>query len=104
MSDVSVVFTTLPGLAIAEEIASKLVEENLVACINISSPMRSIYKWEGQLNRSDEYLLMIKVSSSGLQALEKRLKELHPYQVFEFIALNSSYVNAPYLEWVKQSC
>lgn len=104
MSDISIVFTTLPELAIAEQIAARLVEENLAACVNISAPLRSIYKWEGQLTKSDEYLLMIKVTNTALKALEERFKELHPYSVFEFVAINASYVNSPYLEWVKQSC
>jgi len=82
-----IVLTTLPADGDAETFASQLVEERLAACVNILPPMRSVYRWKGALERADEWQLVIKTTSARVPALESRLKELHPYEVPEFVVL-----------------
>lgn len=104
MNEFSIVLSTFPKTDLAHEIAGKLVEEGLVACINICPAIVSIYKWENKICRNDEVLLIIKTTTATLHALEIRLGQLHPYKVFEFVVLPTEYVNKSYLEWVIQSC
>jgi len=82
-----IVLTTLPADGDAETFASQLVEERLAACVNILPPMRSVYRWKGAVERADEWQLVIKTTSARVPALESRLKELHPYEVPEFVVL-----------------
>ena len=82
-----IVLTTLPAEGDAETFASQLVDERLAACVNILPPMRSVYRWKGSIERADERQLVIKTTAEKVSALESRLKELHPYEVPEFIVL-----------------
>ncbi|MDX1978342.1 MAG: divalent-cation tolerance protein CutA [Pseudanabaenaceae cyanobacterium bins.68] len=93
------VFTTLPNLAIAEEIAQHLVKNQLVACAQVLPPMTSIYTWQGQICRESEVLLLLKTPSDRYPALELSLKELHPYAEPEIIALVAAAVSQSYLTW-----
>jgi periplasmic divalent cation tolerance protein len=100
---VVIVLTTLPADTDAEMIAARLVDERLAACVNVLPPMRSIYRWQGKVETSDERQLVIKTSPGKLRALEKRVKELHPYEVPEFLALMVDKTAKHYLSWVAES-
>jgi periplasmic divalent cation tolerance protein len=82
-----IVLTTLPAEGDADRFASQLVDERLAACVNILPPMRSVYRWKGSVERADERQLVIKTTAERVSALESRLKELHPYEVPEFVVL-----------------
>ena len=82
-----IVLTTLPAEGDAEGFASQLVEERLAACVNVLPAMRSVYRWKGSVERADERQLVIKTTAERVSALESRLKELHPYEVPEFVVL-----------------
>ncbi|MEM9490171.1 MAG: divalent cation tolerance protein CutA [Myxococcota bacterium] len=71
----------------AQSIANALVEEQLAACINLY-PVKSVYRWKGELCRDDEVTLMIKVAAEGVAPLKARLLELHPYELMEFVVLD----------------
>ena len=98
-----VVLTTFPADGDAEKLAATLVEERLAACVNILPPMRSIYRWQGKVEKADERQLVIKTHLGRLRALEKRVKELHPYEVPEFLALVVDQTAKAYLSWVAES-
>ena len=105
MSDVVLVLSTAPaapGDDTAEQIARTLIDERLAACVNIQAPMVSIYRWKGAVERDSERQLVIKTTRNTLPALEKRLRELHPYELPEFIVVAASGGSAVYLEWVAQ--
>ena len=85
----------------AEEIARALVEERLAACVSISPRVRSIYRWKGVVESEDESLLIIKTQAALFEKLEARIAELHPYEVFELIALRLARSHEPYLEWLR---
>ncbi|HEY9799450.1 MAG TPA: divalent cation tolerance protein CutA [Leptolyngbyaceae cyanobacterium] len=70
-----------------ERIARLLVEEHLVACVNLY-PIQSVYFWQGELQWDTEITLMMKVATAGVERLKQRLLELHPYELPEFVVLD----------------
>ena len=98
-----IVLTTFPADGDAEQLAATLVEERLAACVNVLPPMRSIYRWQGKIERADERQLVIKTSLSRVRALQKRVTELHPYEVPEFLAVMVDHSSKDYLSWLVES-
>ncbi len=98
----AVVLITVPPRS-ADDIARKLVERKLVACVNIVRDIKSLYWWEGKVVEDDEALLICKTRQDLLQELMDYVKEIHPYSVPEILALGVSLGNPEYLEWVKGS-
>ncbi len=101
-TDVIIVLTTFPVDGDAEQFASQLVTERLAACVNIL-PIRSVYRWQGAVESSDERQLLIKTTTARLPDLEIRLKALHPYDVPEFLVISVSAGSRDYLSWVAES-
>lgn len=97
---VIVVFSTFPSEDKAAEIARRLVSEGLVACANLVPPVRSIYRWQGEVCDERETLAMMKTTRERFEALKARLVALHPYEVPEVISLPVDGGHAPYLAWV----
>lgn len=97
---VIVVFSTFPSEDKAADIARTLVSEGLCACVNLVPPVRSIYRWQGQLCDERETLAIIKTTRERFDALRERLVALHPYEVPEVIALPVEAGHPPYLDWV----
>jgi len=95
-----VVLITAPSHKIAEMIAKALVEERLAACVNILSSIRSVYRWEGKVCDDREELLIAKTRAGCLDRLGGRVRELHPYEVPEVIALPVEWGSSDYLSWV----
>lgn len=93
-------FCTCPEAYTAERIATALVEERLAACVNIVPGLRSIYRWEGAIEATDEVLLLIKTLPDRYPALQDRLRELHPYELPELLAVTSAFGLPDYLRWV----
>ena len=100
MTDALVVLVTVPSRADGERIAEALVGETLAACVNILGPIRSIYRWQGEIARDDEHLLLIKTTRASYAALEARVLELHTYDTPEVIALPVEEGAKGYLEWI----
>jgi periplasmic divalent cation tolerance protein len=103
MSEAIVVLVTCGSEEQATNIASSLVEERLAACVNIISPVRSIYRWEGKVWDEKEWLLIIKTQKTRFEALEKKVKSLHSYSVPEIIALPIVEGSASYLKWLEET-
>jgi periplasmic divalent cation tolerance protein len=97
------VLTTFPAGGDAEKFGATLVEERLAACVNILPPMRSIYRWQGKVEKADERQLLIKTNVRRLRALEKRIKELHPYEVPEFLGVLVDANSKEYMSWLLDS-
>ena len=98
-----IVFCTCPNVAVAEGIASALVETGTAACVNLIPGLTSIYHWQGRVETSEETLLMIKTTAAAYPSLEGRIREMHPYEVPEILAIDASAGLPAYLEWV-ESC
>ncbi len=99
MQRVYVVFITAPS-GKGEELARRLVEERLAACVNVIRGVRSIYWWRGKVEADEEDLLVVKTSGEALEELIKRVREIHPYEVPEVIALPVEKGLAEYIAWV----
>lgn len=98
-----VVMSTLPADADASALARVLVEERLAACVNLLPPMESVFRWDGKVDRETERQLLIKTTRDRVAALWERIRELHPYDVPEFIVLPIVDGNAAYLKWIADS-
>jgi len=98
---VRVILVTAPEKE-AERLARKLVEERLAACANLVPHVTSLYWWEGKLNRDGETLIVLKTAPRLVTRLLKRMKELHSYQVPEFLALPVLEANPDYAKWVHE--
>ena len=98
-----VILTTLPADADAPAFAAALVEAQLAACVNVLPAMDSIYRWEGRVQRDSERQLIVKTSRERVATLWQRVRELHPYDVPEFIVLPIVDGNDAYLRWIGDS-
>jgi periplasmic divalent cation tolerance protein len=87
----------------ASTIARTLVGERLAACVNMVAPVRSIYRWQGAIEESRECLLLIKTSARHYAKLERRVKELHSYDVPEIVAMALAHGLPDYLKWIVES-
>jgi periplasmic divalent cation tolerance protein len=94
------VLTTCPDVAAAGRIARALVAERLAACVNILPVAESVYLWKGQVETAAEQLLVIKSEKRVYRAIEKRVLELHPYELPEVIAVPIAGGFAGYLAWL----
>ena len=90
-----------PDAESAERIATVLVEERLAACVTALPGARSVYRWQGTVERADECVLLIKARADDYPALERRLLALHPYAVPELLALPVLAGNPAYLAWLE---
>lgn len=95
--------TTCPDASAAARVAETLVREHLAACVNQIPGLISVYSWQEQLHRDSEILLLIKTTQERLGAVESRLKELHPYELPELIALPICGGSTAYLDWLRQN-
>lgn len=97
------VMTTLPNDADAAAFGRTLVTERLAACVNLLPPMASVYRWEGQVEQETERQLIIKTTRDRTVALWDRVRELHPYEVPEFVVIPIVDGNDAYLRWIGES-
>lgn len=97
------VFCNFPDSVSAENVAEVLVSERLAACVNLLPESFSIYRWEGKVVRDREIPAIFKTTSDRYPALEARLKELHPAQVPEILALPVWTGLPAYLRWLLES-
>jgi periplasmic divalent cation tolerance protein len=102
MSEPMIVFVTCGSEEEALNISRALVEEQLAACVNLISPVRSIYRWEGKIWDEKEWLLIIKTQRKRFDELEKKVKSLHSYSVPEIIALPITAGSSSYLDWLAE--
>ena len=101
--DVVIAWTTLPPDADAAGFAGVLVDERLAACVTRCGSVQSVYRWQGEVERADEQLVMIKTTQSRVDALRARVADLHPYETPEFIVVPVIDGAPDYLDWVSRS-
>jgi periplasmic divalent cation tolerance protein len=102
-SEYVVVLTTMPADGDAAAFARALVDERLAACVNLMPPMESIYRWEGRIEQETERQVVIKTARDRLALLWERVRELHPFEVPEFVVIPIIDGSDAYLRWVKES-
>lgn len=97
------VLTTTESEEEAEELGRMLVKDKLAACTNIVSGVKSIYRWEGKLEESEESLLIIKTTEENLQELKEKVVDIHSYETPELIAVSIDDGLKDYLDWLEKS-
>ena len=97
------VTTTLPSEAAAQQVATQLVEERLAACAQVLGPVSSTYHWKGKIEQAAEWYCNLKTTKSRLPALTRRIRELHPYEVPEIVAVRIQDGDADYLRWIEET-
>ncbi len=100
---IRIVFSTIDDVHKAQQLATALVSGKLAACVNIIPSVWSVYHWQGTVEKAVENLLIIKTSEGRLDELMDRLRELHPYDLPEIIALPVETGLPEYLKWVVES-
>lgn len=98
-----VALCTCPDQATAEKLADLLVAEQLAACVNILPGIQSVYQWQGKIEHDPELLLVIKTRRDGFASLEQAIRQHHPYELPEVIAVTIEDASAAYLAWIDQS-
>ncbi|MFH1289064.1 MAG: divalent-cation tolerance protein CutA [bacterium] len=99
----TVMFSTVSSDEEAKKITQALLEEKLVACVNILPSIESFFWWEGKIDNAKEILLIIKTLEKNVPFVTKRIKELHSYKVPEIIAVPIVGGNNDYLRWIGES-
>lgn len=99
-SPVLLVLTNLPDAASAERIARLLVEQSLAACVNVLGPCTSVYRWKGVVESATEVPLLIKTTAARYPAVQSALRDAHPYELPEIIAVPVDTGLPAYLNWV----
>ena len=97
-----IVLTTVGASTDATAFARVLVTDRLAACVNVLPPMTSLYRWKGAIEEDREQQLVIKTTSDRVAAIEARFRELHPYELPEFLVLSAT-GSASYLDWLGDS-
>lgn len=100
-SDIILVITHLPGNAIAEALATQLVERRLAACVNILPACKSIYHWQGKIESAEEVPVWIKTTLARCAEVESSIRALHPYELPEIVHVPVMGGLTPYLDWIK---
>lgn len=103
MSEGRQVTTTLPDRDAANRLGRRLVEERLAACAQVVGPVSSVYWWQGEIETAGEWYCHLKSTAERVPALITRIRELHPYETPEIIALPVTEGNAAYLQWIADS-
>ena len=98
--DCLIVLSTLPDRARALALASALVERRLAACVNVLAECSSVYRWQGKIETAAEVPVLIKTSAARYAALEQAIRELHPYELPEIVAVPIGGGLPGYLQWV----
>jgi periplasmic divalent cation tolerance protein len=101
MSDFIQVSTTAPSREEADRIAQILVERRLAACVQVMGPIESHYRWKGALERSAEWLCLVKTTRGNYAAVEAAIRASHPYEVPEIIACPIESGSEAYLAWLR---
>jgi periplasmic divalent cation tolerance protein len=97
-----VVFTNLPSRDAALRLARALVEQRLAACVNVMAECTSLYRWRGAIESATETPVVIKTPASRYAALEQAIRQLHPYELPEIVALPVDAGLPDYLAWVAE--
>jgi len=96
------VLTNLPDREAAERLAELLVAQRVAACVNILAPCRSVYRWQGAVQRDEEHPVLIKTTAERYAALEQAIRAAHPYELPEIVAVPIERGLPAYLSWVAE--
>lgn len=102
MTDVLLVLTNLPDEQSATALAQRLIEERAAACVNRLAPCVSTYRWEDGIETATEVPLLIKTTRAAYPRLERLIREAHPYELPEIVAVSVDQGLPAYLDWARK--
>ena len=97
-----IIISTYPNKKSITKIANELVQNNVVACVNITK-ISSIYSWQGKIENASEYLALFKTTQKNKKSLKEEIKATHPYEIPEIAEINIASINQSYLKWIVES-
>ncbi len=100
MDEIVLVITNLPDRATAVKLAQALVDRRLAACVNVLGECTSVFRWKGVVENAQEVPVLIKTRAARYEQVEAAIRELHPYDLPEIIAVPVSRGHDEYLQWV----
>ncbi len=103
MTDKVVILVTAPSRVESRRIGRRLVEARLAACVNITGPVQSLYRWKGKMADEKEFMLFIKSTRGLFPRIRKEISKIHSYQTPEIICLPIVEGSEDYLKWVEES-
>ena len=103
MTDKKIILSTTGSREEAQKIARALVEAKLAACVNLVGPIESIYRWQGTVESSEEFLLVIKTTGAACERVRELIRTLHSYELPECVQLSIEDGLPRYLEWIGES-
>lgn len=103
MTDKKIILSTIGSRQEAQKMARALVEGKLAACVNLVGPIESIYRWQGKVESSEEFLLVIKTTAAAAERARELIRTLHSYEVPECVQLSIEDGLPEYLEWIGES-
>lgn len=103
MTDKKIVLTTAGSQEEARKLAHALVERRLAACVNIVSPLESIYRWQNKVETDQEWLLLIKTTGHAFEGVRDAIRELHSYELPECVLMGIEDGSPDYLRWIEDS-
>lgn len=98
----TVIISTYPNKKSITKIANELVQNKIVACVNITK-ISSVYSWKGKIENTSEYLALFKTTQKNKKYLKEKIKSTHPYKVPEIAEINITSINKSYLNWILES-
>ena len=97
-----IIISTYPNKKSITKIARDLVQNNIVACVNITK-ISSTYSWQGKIENASEYLALFKTTQKNKKSLKEKIKATHPYEIPEIAEINIASINKSYLKWIVES-
>ena len=97
-----IIVSTYPNKKSITKIANELVQNKIVACVNITK-ISSIYSWQGKIENASEYLVLFKTIQKNKKSLKEKIKASHPYDIPEIAEINITSINKSYLKWLVES-
>jgi len=97
-----IIISTYPNKKSITKIANELVQNKIVACVNITK-ISSVYSWQGKIENTSEYLALFKTTQKNKKSLKEKIKATHPYEIPEIAEINITSINKSYLKWLVES-
>ncbi|HEY4680471.1 MAG TPA: divalent-cation tolerance protein CutA [Nitrosarchaeum sp.] len=97
-----IIISTYPNKKSITKIANELVQNKIVACVNITK-ISSVYSWQGKIENTSEYLALFKTTQKNKKSLKEKIKATHPYEIPEIAEINITSINKSYLKWLAES-
>jgi len=102
--EVRLIYATAPDMGVAEDIAARLLEARLAACVNLFPGVRAVFNWEGEVHKEEEVAMIVKTTAAEAGKVRAAILEAHPYDLPAIVALpvDAAASHAPFLQWIAE--